>query len=285
MPLWNRERSCGWVASTLLIALILFFAITPLLFRERKYEGRTIREWIYSLDPHVDARAQHEQASEVVVRIGTNCLPVISSILSEPREDIAESIKLLGQKLGVIPREELSLNDRQYRASRAAYKIAEGADVDISSLVPLLAHHLTNSNYADTENGRALANAGPAGIAVLTNLASHPEVRFRDRAIVSLQHARKKPGVFETYVRARDDPDLNVRFIALSSLSRYPDGDPALLLPLGLKYSQSTNMHDRWAAMEILRRFKTNDLAGAALSNALNDPEPTVRSVAERALK
>jgi len=157
--------------------------------------------------------------------------------------------------------------------------------VDISSLVPLLAHHLTNSNYADTENGRALANAGPAGIAVLTNLASHQDVRFRDRTIVSLQHARKKPGVFETYLRAKDDPDLNVRFFALSSLSRYPDADPGLLLPLGLKYAKSTNMHDRWAAMEILSRFRTNDVAAAALRNALEDPDSTVRSVAERALK
>src|SRR5688572_32784932 len=128
-------KKLRWVASTLLGVLILFFAVTPLLFRDRKYEGRTIREWIHALDPHVDARAQHEQASEVVVRIGTNCIPVISSILSEPRGDMAESIKLLGRRVGVIPREAVPLNERQYRASRAAYKIAESADVDISSLV------------------------------------------------------------------------------------------------------------------------------------------------------
>ena len=274
------------LASNLLCALLLFFAITPLLLRERKYEGRTIREWIYALDPHVDAREQHDRASEVVVRIGSNCIPVMSAILSEPKQlGMAERIRMLARKLGVMPREELPLSERQYRASRAAYKIAEGADVDIRSVVPLLGYHLTNSNYGDTEAGRALANAGPAGVAVLTNLASHSDVRFRDRAIVSLQHARKKLGVFETYLRARDDPDQNVRFIALSSLSRYPEADSALLLPLGLRYAESTNMHDRWAAMLLLRRFRTNELAAAALSNALKDPDSTVRSAAERALK
>ena len=272
------------VASALLGLLVLFFAITPLLLRERKYEGRTVREWIYSLDPHVDARAQHDEASQVIERLGTNCIPVISSILSEPGKGIAERIKVLGERFRFIPREKLQLAERQYRASRAAYKIAE-SDVDISSLVPTLAHHLTNSNYADTENGRALANAGPVGIAVLTNLASHPDSRIRDRAIVSLQHARKKPGVFETYLRARDDPDQNVRFFALSSLSRYPDADPAVLLPLGLRYAESTNEYDRWAAMEILSRFRTNQVAAATLSKALSDPEANVRSAAARALK
>jgi hypothetical protein len=273
------------VASILVIALILFFAITPLLFREPKYEGKTIREWIYALDPHVDARAQHDEAAEVLRRIGTNGVPVIASILSEPKGGIAEQFRNLAEKFGVIRREILWLGDRQHRASRAAYKLAEDANVDISSLVPLLSHHLTNSNYAEVENGRALANAGPTGVSVLTNLSTHPDVRIRHRAVWSLQYARKKPGVFETYLRAGNDPNLNLRFTALSSLSRYSDADPALLLPLGLKYSRSTNMHDRWAALLILSRCRTNDLAVAALRNAMEDPDSTVRSVAERALK
>jgi len=101
-----------WVASTLLIALILVFAIIPLLFREPKYEGKTIREWIYALDPHVDARAQHDRASEVLKQIGTNGVPVITSILSEPKRGIAEPIRNLSQKFGLVPREMLSLGDR-----------------------------------------------------------------------------------------------------------------------------------------------------------------------------
>src|SRR5687768_3387810 len=118
-----------WVASTLLIALILVFAIIPLLFREPKYEGKTIREWIYALDPHVDAREQHDRASKVLRQIGTNGVPVITSILTEPRRNTSERIRNLAQKFGLIPRETLWLGDRQHRASRAAYKLAEDANV------------------------------------------------------------------------------------------------------------------------------------------------------------
>ena len=41
----------------------------------------------------------------------------------------------------------IPLADRQLRAARAAYMIAERSDVDISSLVPILSFHVTNSNY------------------------------------------------------------------------------------------------------------------------------------------
>ena len=58
----------------------------------------------------------------------------------------------------------------QSRACEAAYNLAERGDVDISGLVPHLQYHFTNGTYADSNSGRALAAAGPAGIAVLSNL-------------------------------------------------------------------------------------------------------------------
>lgn len=254
------------------------------LTREPKYEGRTAREWIYLLDPHVDHRAQHDMAAEAVVKIGGAAVPTIRDILREPRVTVLQKIKVLAQRYRFLPPDSIELADRQYRAARAAYMIAESGDVDISSLVPLLSFHLTNSNYAEVENGRALANAGPAGIAVLTNLLPHPDRRMRDRAIISLQHARSKPGVFEAYLRSVNDPDEGVRFIALSSLARYRTADPKLLVPIALERMKSTNYMDRWAATEIFQAFPEEPGSMPALSNLVSDPDPTVRSTAAGAL-
>ena len=271
---------------TLGALVALFLIITAILLRERKYEGKTVREWIYLLDPHVDHRAQHDHASEELTRIGAAALPTIRDILQEPKFPPLQKLKHLAQRCRLLAPDTLDLADRQYRASRAAYKIAENADVDISSLVPLLTYHLTNlPNYFGTENGRALAGAGPAGIAILTNLASHPNRNIRDSAIVSLQHARSKPGVFETYLRTVNDPEQDIRFIALSSLARYPKADPNLLVPLAVEHIQSTNQYDRWAATELFAAFPGDPRSLPALTNALSDPDPTVRSTATRALE
>ena len=282
-----RQRSYRkHIVAALLAAISLLLIVTAILLRERKYEGKTAREWIYLLDPHVDHRDQHDHASEVLVRIGPATIPTIRDILQEPKFKPLQKLKILAQRYRLLPPDPLEIGERQYRASRAAYKIAEGADVDISSLVPLLAYHLTNSpNYSGTETGRALAGAGPAGIAILTNLASDPRPNIRDRAVVSLQHARSKPGVFETYLRTINDPDQDIRFVALSSLARYPDADPNLIVPLALHRIQSTNSYDRWAATKVFAAFPSHPGSLPALTNALSDPDPTVRSTATRALK
>ncbi len=267
------------------VGILLLMIGTAIVLRERKYEGKTAREWIYLLDPHVNFRAQHDAAAEVVARIGAEAVPVIRDILREPRSRPIERLRILAQRFRVLPPDTVRMADRQYRASRAAYLIAERSEVDISVLVPLLSYHLTNSNYADVENGRALASAGPRGVAVLTNLASHPNRRWRDRAIVSLQHARSAPGVFETYLRTVNDEDENIRFFALSSLGRYPKADREVIVPLALGRMESTNRIDRWAAATVLSAFVEDARARAGLTNALRDEDATVRSTAESGLK
>jgi hypothetical protein len=280
-----RKRSHLRLVLIALVALAsLVLAITAVLRREPKFEGKTTRQWIYLLDPHVDYSAQHDHASEVISRIGPRAVPVIRDILSEPKIPALQKLKMLAQRYRILEHDPLPLADRQLRASRAAYKVAESGNTDISSLVPLLAFHLTNSSYSNVESGRALAGAGPHGISILTNLASNPDPRFRDRAIVSLQHARSAPGVFDTYLRASSDPEQNIRFSALSSLARYPKAEPNLLIPLALERIQSTNDYDRWAAVQILSTFSFDSRARPALTNALVDSNATVRSIATRAL-
>ena len=68
------------------------------LTREPKYEGRTAREWIYLLDPHVDHRAQHDMAAEAVVKIGGAAVPTIRDILREPRVTVLQKIKVLAHQ-------------------------------------------------------------------------------------------------------------------------------------------------------------------------------------------
>jgi HEAT repeat protein len=260
--------------------LILLFVAA----REPVHKGRPVSDWIYRLDPDVNARARHDEAAEELRRIGQPVVPVIRGILEEPRGRLAPRAKKLLQRLRIVPPDAQPLKERQYRAARAAYQLAEWDRADISSLAPSLVPHVTSSNYLDTEAGRALAAAGPEGVAALTNLFVHPDARVRDRAIVSLYHARDKPGVLEAFLRVVDDPSRDVRFAALGGLSGRAKIDPNIAVPIGLRFVEKPDRYERWAGASLLAAYAEDPRAFAALRKALQDPDATVRRVAERAV-
>ena len=90
----RKRRYLGTLISFLiLVALSLLFV--ALLLREPKYEGKTARQWILLLDPHVDFRAQHDQAADAIARIGANAIPTIRQILEEPKLTPLQKLKNL----------------------------------------------------------------------------------------------------------------------------------------------------------------------------------------------
>lgn len=280
------RRKYLYLAVVLSLAAVLLIATAVLVTsREPVFEGKRVSEWIELLDPHVAKRDQHDQAAEAMRQIGAAAVPVIARMLEPETGRITERIPVLLRRFRILPPLTLSPNERHYRAARAAYTIAERSDADISSLVPRLTFHLLDSNYLDSEAGRALAGAGPEGVAALTNLVIHPDQRVRDRAIYSLSHARGKPGVYEAFLRSVDDEDQSVRFAAVSSLGREPRRDPAVVVPIGLRFLEKTDPYGRWAAARLLAGCLQDDRAKAALQRALDDPDERVRSTAARALK
>src|SRR6185295_9117307 len=117
--------------------------------------------------------------------------PELESILAW-RPNLRETIRSYALRFGIVKPRPIHPLELQSRACEAAYKLAEQANVDISRLVPQLRYHFTNGTYAGSNSGRALAGAGPTGIAVLTNLLLTGTRSVRDQAGWSLHHVKRR---------------------------------------------------------------------------------------------
>jgi HEAT repeat protein len=180
--------------------------------------------------------------------------------------------------------EAVPLYEQQSRAARAAYMLVERANADISALIPDLRFQLIQSRYAESEAARALVNAGPDGIAVLTNLIVTGLRPVRDQAGWALGMATSNPGAVEALVRAANaDPDRALRANALLYLSD-AKGRDEVLVPLGLRFLQSEDGYDRWAGVALLASHLDVERVRDALEKAANDPDERVRLRAARAL-
>ena len=158
-------------------------------------------------------------------------------------------------------------------------------DVDISGLVPHLQHHFTHGTYADSNSGRALAAAGPAGIAVLSNLLATGTHAVRDQAGWSLHHVKKRPEVIAALIKsATTDPDRALRANAFLYLSRC-GGPENELVQLALRFLGSEDGHHRWAGANFLRDYMAVSAVRTAFESARADDDERFRSVIEGALK
>ena len=103
-------------------------------------------------------------------QIGQPAVPALQNILRRRPGSIPELVRQGGVRFHLLRPETLPLHEQQFRAARAAYMLAERANEDISVLIPDLRFQLIQSRYAESECARALVNAGPEGIGVLTDL-------------------------------------------------------------------------------------------------------------------
>jgi hypothetical protein len=237
--------------------------------KPKLYQGKTVRQWVGLLDPHVDNQKQREEAAWVVVQIGPAALPELESILAwrpGPLESLREyAVRFHLWKPRPIPPLHL-----QSRACEAAYHLAERGNVDISSLVPHLQYHFTNGTYGDSSSGRALAGAGRRGFCVLTNLLFTGRPAVQDMAGWSLGHVSKRPEVVAALVQyGNDDPSLAKRVNALIYL-RGCDGPAELVVLLGLKYLRSESQYAQRAAVELLQDYKQDERVREALEELRN---------------
>jgi hypothetical protein len=270
--------------SLLGVALALGLVAVCAVPKARTYKGKTVRQWVSLLDMHVDHQPQRDEASWALVQAGSAALPEVERILVW-RPSVLETVRNFGVRLRIVKPRELSALELQSRACEAAYHLAERAGVDISRLVPHLQYHFTNGTYADSNSGRALARAGPAGISVLTNLLFAGGRSVRDNAGAALGHVNGKPQVIQALIRsAGSDPDSMLRANAVLYLSR-SRGAAEQMVPLGLKFLKSDDGYERWAAASLLLEYRAVPEARAVLAEAISDPDQRVRSVSERALK
>jgi HEAT repeat protein len=288
-PQPDSARLSGRLAKQLgLVALVLAIAsIALVLFTAPKrpqFSGKTATQWLMMLDAHVDKRKEHDDAASALCQIGQGVVPELRRILRRRPGSIPEVVRQVATRFHLLRPEPLPLYEHQSRAARAAYILAERANADISALIPDLRFQLIQSRYAEAECARALVNAGPEGIGVLTNLMVTGPRPVRDQAGWALGMATSKPEAVEALVRAADaEPDRGLRADTLLYLSN-ARGHDEVLVPLGLRFLQSEDGYDRWAGASLLASRVDADGVRAALDKAANDSDERVRSTAKRAL-
>jgi HEAT repeat protein len=208
----------------------------------------------------------------------------LQRILRRRPGSIPEVIRQVATRFHLLRPGALPLYEQQSRAARAAYMLAERANADISTLIPDLRFQLIQSRYAESECARALVNAGPEGMVVLTDLIVTGPRPVRDQAAWALGMATSKPEAVEALVRAADsEPDRGLRANTLLYPS-HARGHDDVLIPLGLRFLQSEDGYDRWTGASLLASHADVDGVRPALEKATGDPDERVRSAAKRAL-
>jgi hypothetical protein len=217
----SRRNKIRWLGMAIIAGVLAIGIVRLNSEKPVGYAGKTASEWVALLDPDVNRHDQREQASTALMRIGAAALRDIEHILSRRQQSMTEVARGYAVRLRLVKPPPLSLVELQSRACEAAYVLAERADVDIHSLVPHLMFHFTNGTYTSSNSGRALAQAGPNGIASLTNLLAVGPRPVRDEAGWSLHHQNRRPEVVAALIRSADsDTDPKIRANALLYLKR-----------------------------------------------------------------
>jgi hypothetical protein len=133
-------------------------------------------------------------------------------------------------------------------------------------------------------SSHALALAGPAGIAVLTNYLFIGIDAERDHASWALHYVPDKPGVAAMLIAAADsDTNSTVRANALRSLEK--SGAPAeLIVPLGQKHFRGVGWEEQWAAICMLRPYCNRPDVRSLFEEAMKYNDDRLRRTAQRAL-
>jgi len=257
------------LAIGVMVAAAAFLRLKPP--RIPVYEGKTVSEWVSLLDPHVDQEKRREEAARAIMQIGSNAVPSIERILVRRQHRLFELARGYAIRFGFAKPPQIHPLELQSRACEAAYILAERANVDISILVPQLQYHFTQGTYADSTGARALAGAGPTGIAVLTNLLFTGNSNVRDQtgwALSLYPVTLTKSEVFTALIRAaaiETNQQIRANFLLYLRKSRAPSEQ---IVPLGLKSLQNGNAYERQMAATLLQGYTSDPNVRKALDEA-----------------
>ena len=267
-----------WViAST--VVIVAAVAVLVRTGKPKLYQGKTVSEWVVLLDPHVSQRVQRDAASWAIVQIGSNAVPELQRILARRRtamSSLTDKVRGYAIRFGFAKPPPIHPLELQSRACEAAYNLAERSNVDITSLIPHLTYHFTNGTYADSPAPRALAGAGSAGIAVLTNLLFTGNRNVRDQSgwAMNLYPAtRRKPEVYTALIRAASgetNGQLRANFLLYLTGSRAPAEQ---VVPLGLRSLRTGDAYERGMAAGLLKDYTSDENVRKALEEAVQTKE------------
>jgi hypothetical protein len=256
-----------WVVAGTALALVAGLCLGLIFLRKPPitHKGKAVREWVLRIDQGAGSEKQREEASWAIVQIGQPAVPELEEILAWRPHKWRDQLTSWLMRFHVIKRPELWPQEIVNRACEAAYNLGERSKIDISSLIPHLEFHFTNGTYADAAAPRALASAGPRGIAILTNLMfSAASYNVRDQAAWGLHLVSGRPEVITAYIRLiHTETNATLRANALLYMQSSKQ-----VVPLALQFLRSTNAYDRQVAKWSLSQHKHLEEVRAALEES-----------------
>lgn len=273
-------------AAVLLFAVL--WGVAARSMRPFRHQGRTAVEWLELMDPGAPDTVRNA-ARAAFQTMGAEALPGLESVLRERPWSLRVQLRVAWRRWRGGKPTGLPYEVRQNRAAAALILLADRPGVAIAPLTPDLEFHLTHSKMPDFQMARALARAGPDGMASLTNLLRAGTPQIRDLAGWALSQepgARRLPGVRSALIAAAEvEGDLGMRSRMLLYLSFLePGGDSTRLASLGLEALASPQGAVRRAAVELLGRHPTDPRVVPALRRAMADSEFSVSVAARRVL-
>ena len=259
---------------------------------EPVYEGKTLSDWVVLLDSHTEHQAQNEAAAQALQTMGQKAVPGLIRILHKRADPpLVTKAKALAVRFHLLRPPELQLAELQYRAARACCILGGWSDFDIRAAIPDLAYSLTNNVSGMLEPfAWGLAYSGPEGLSVITNVMAtdrSPQVRRAAAHSLWISKNFRTPEITRALISATRDPVPDVRVTAILDLRGFlrEKNLATIIIPGVLPCLQDTDAQVRRWTVELLAPYSSLPEAGIALTNMLNDPDPTVRDVVERSLQ
>ena len=270
------------VALAVVTSALVLYWLWP---KPPSYQGKTLGEWLKSLDNHPIQFLElepmpNQPAVDAFRAIGSNAIPGLRAELEAKDSKLK---KILTQWL-----EKQSLIKVQLTPAEVRYSRAVGACEALGPVAKMLIPELSavlNSGYDPAREAHALAAIGPEALPALTNAFGSPNERVRRRAASAFRLVRyDAQAAIPALVQCLDDEDPSVKgeaAMALGHIGKKAD----LVVPILVRNLDDTNSTVRFLTADALGFF--GEQAKSAVPTLLRkmNGDPMVQPWAEEAIK
>lgn len=208
----------------LLLGCLWFFARSGL--REPSYEGKVLTAWLQNYDPALAlgrGSAAWSATDDAVRRMGTNCVPILVSLLREKDSRTKVWLIALARRQHVIPVRFVPADVHNVEASRAFIVLGPSAKEAVPDLIKVF--EASSSGESRTATADSLGWIGPAAQAAVPALQqavgdSDSKVRASAAWALGEIHAYA-PACVPVLIGALSDPDAWVRLSAAHALGGF----------------------------------------------------------------
>lgn len=265
------NRRIGILALAVVAGILALIVLLP---SPPSYQGKTLSEWLKSLDKTPlqffnGAPKPDQPAADAFRAIGTNTIPFL-------RAELRAKDSWLKKKLTQWLKKP-SLNKMQFTRAEVRHKRAVSACQALGPLAEELVPELSvllNSTYDPVDESFALSAAGPEALPALTNSFANSNMWVRMRAASAFRYVRyDAQAAIPALIKCLDDREPNVKCEAACALA-YIGKRADLVVPLLIRNLDDTNSSVRWRSAYALGFFgeQAKDAVPALLRKMKEDP-------------